>query len=145
MESWVPYAVASALLWGISYASVKLVNGLVSSFVINALHNILATIFNLWMAHRTNTLGDVNKIVTYNLVTPFLMYSLFSIGASYCFFKGYRIPGVNPGTFVAISGAYPIITFMISYLFLHHRNVNLYTAIPGIMITCVGVLMVSLS
>ncbi|VBB18159.1 hypothetical protein YASMINEVIRUS_622, partial [Yasminevirus sp. GU-2018] len=144
-DSWVVYAGASAVLWGISYASVKLVNIAVSSFVINMVHNLLATLFNLYMAYTSGVLKDVDTLTSRSYIVPFLMYSMFSIGASFCFFRGYRVPGANPGTFVAISGSYPIITFLISYIFLYNRNVNLYVAIPGIIVTCTGVLMVSLS
>lgn len=142
------YAILCSLLWGVSYFCLIPVSVKLQPETINMFFAMLLFIFNLvWMIAK-NSFGDFAVLfqTDWSLILYIFGYALLSCVASTLYLFGYKVIGENyAGAFNAISSTYPVIIFILSFIFFNQRDYNLYMVIPGILLTCIGIVLLSVA
>jgi drug/metabolite transporter (DMT)-like permease len=86
------------------------------------------------------------KLIDWRILGYFLIYALFSLAASFLYYSGYKLVGKSySGGFNAITTCYVVIVFVIGYFYWDQKSFNLWLAIPGILLTVVGTILLSLA
>jgi drug/metabolite transporter (DMT)-like permease len=139
-------ALACSILWGISYTALQPVSAKLQPETINIVYGTALIISNLALMIARNTFSDFYLLKDSTLALYLSGYVVFSVVALFVFLIGYKLIGnVYAGAFVAISSTYPIVVFVLTYIFFNQRDFKLYMVIPGFIGTCVGIILLSLA
>lgn len=130
---WLVLGLAATCLWGVGYVSLKSA-GPVSPFVVMSLLGACNLVSGL--------VGIAAQAVPELNTRPLLFvfgYIACSLGASYCYQFAAQMPDVHISILVAITGCYPLVTALLSFLLLKEwTNVHPYLAVPGLALTLTG-------
>lgn len=138
-------AVACSLLWGVAYSALQPVSAVLRPETISFMYSGFNTvIFGVVILVRDGT-SDFS-LLTEPLIESFALYAVLAMLALFLYLTGYKFVGTTyAGGFNAITSTYPVIVFLISYFYFKQKNFNLYLAIPGVTLTAVGIILLSLA
>jgi drug/metabolite transporter (DMT)-like permease len=142
---WVIYPVICSILWGIGYTLLQPVSAKLTNYTINAIYGGALCIINLIILAATDKFNDFILLRDWKLALYITFYVILFIIASFVFLYGYGDIGVNPGVYTLISGTYPVITMLLSFIFFGQNNINPYYASFGVVLTLIGVSLLALS
>ena len=145
---WQLFAIICAFLWGISYALLTKLAPDINQFTIDVIYGGFLVITNFLVIVFTNKIENFYVLAEKPANAGYLfLYILFFISAS--FLSMYAILEASKeqvaSGFIAISSVYPLITFIITYLFMNQTNINWKLGVPGIILSIVGVILLCLS
>ena len=142
---WLVYPIGCALLWGIGYTLLQPVSEKLSSYTINSTYGFILFLTNLIALAISKNFNDFLILKDWKLLLFLCSYIIIQVIGAFIFLAGYNYEDVNAGIYTMISSTYPVITFILSYIFLDQRNINLYYASFGIILTIGGVSLLVLS
>ena len=143
--NWVVYPIICAIMWGIGYTLVKPVSDQLQPYTINALYGAFVFIINIIALAIKQNFDNFKLINNWKLGICLMFYIILLATTSIIFLIGYKLDGVNSGVYTLISSTYPVITLILSYIFLGQTNINPYYASFGTVLTLVGVSLLALS
>jgi len=142
---WLLYPIICSVLWGVSYTLLRPVSAEIQKYTINSIYGLSMFIINMVALAITNQYSDFLLINNLKVILCLTFYVILSVAAGILFLVGYNIEGINSGVYTLISSTYPVLTLILSYIFLDQRNINPYFASFGTILTIVGVSLLALS
>jgi drug/metabolite transporter (DMT)-like permease len=136
--NWAFYSFFAAILWGVGFTILVPASAKLKVYTIYTLYGLSTFLVNLAFVAITNGFDDFKLLGNWKTAMCLISYIILSIVASIIFLLGYKVEGINPGIYIMISNAYPIITLILSFFFLGKTNINPYYASFGIILTFIG-------
>lgn len=135
-------ALATALLWGIAFSILPQIKLKLGIEVVNLSYGLILMLVSLILLFARGKQAELIQLQTDTLLALALsLYVGLSILASFLFLLGYQFLGEkeNPGMYNLIGSTYPIAVFLISYFYWHQTDFNFYLAVPGALLTFLGI------
>lgn len=141
---WFLYAFSTAILWGLSYVVIERVlkAGISAPMIMFIYTALAAPFFLIWLLQSGRLLPELNLVLGSKLLWFYsAIFVLAYIAGNLMIFKSVSLKNSTMTSLVEIS--YPIFTIIFSWLLFREFNLNLFSAIGGVMIFC-GVILIYL-
>jgi hypothetical protein len=142
-NTWVLYAIICAGLWGSGYTLLSPVSKQIPSDIISITYGASLFLVNILYNILTYRVEAFYVIATGNVGLYLFGYITFFVIANFIYLKGNSLATEQSanGSFTAICSIYPMITMILSYIFLNQRNLNFAYVIPGMLLILCGLIL----
>ncbi len=142
-HTWVLYALICAGLWGSGYTLLSPVSKTIPSDVISITYGASLFLVNILYNIITYRVEAFYVVATGNVALYLFGYISLFVIANFIYLKGNSLAATQSanGAFTAICSIYPMITMILSYIFLNQRNLSFGYVIPGMLLIICGLIL----
>ncbi len=146
MQSWILYALTCMCLWGTGYTILSPVSKTIPNDVISITYGACLCLVNL-LYNLVNYRVEAFYILADAQTSGYLFgYVTLFVLSNFIYLKGNQLATQESANapYTAICGLYPVVTLILSVIFLGQRNLNWLYIGPGMVCIVTGVVLLAL-